>query len=77
MRPVPTPFTHDRWQTLRSKLNAQRRVTATFNAKDGGSLHVRKTSQPSAEAKPIYGALKLDPQPGGVRRRHFRLETDV
>ena len=52
-------------------------MTATFNAKDGGTLHVRKTSQPSAAAKAIYSALKLDPQPGRVRRRHFKLENDV
>lgn len=68
---------HDSWQTLRAKLKDQQRVTATFNAKDGGTLHIRKTTQPSAAAKPIYSALNLDPQPGGVRRRHFRLDTDV
>lgn len=67
----------DRWDTLRRKLNTQRRVTATFNAKDGGTLHVRKTTQPNAEVKAIYQALKLDPQPGGVRRRLFRAETDL
>jgi hypothetical protein len=68
---------HDSWQTLRTKLNDQQRVTATFNAKDGGTLHIRKATQPNAAAKPIYSALNLDPQPGGVRRRHFKLDTDV
>ena len=68
---------HDSWQTLRTKLKDQQRVTATFNAKEGGTLHIRKTTQPNAAAKPIYSALNLDPQPGGVRRRHFKLDTDV
>ena len=68
---------HDSWQTLRTKLKDQQRVTATFNAKVGGTLHIRKTTQPNAAAKPVYSALNLDPQPGGVRRRHFKLDTDV
>jgi hypothetical protein len=68
---------HDSWQTLRTKLNDQQRVTATFNAKDGGTLHIRKSTQPNAAAKAIYNALNLDLQPGGVRRRHFKLDTDV
>lgn len=68
---------HDSWQTLRTKLNDQQRVTATFNAKDGGTLHIRKTTQPNAAAKLVYSAHKLDPQPGGARRRHFKLDTDV
>lgn len=68
---------NDSWQTIRTKLNTQQRITATFKAKDGGTLHVRKTSQPNAAAKSIYTALHLDTQPGGIRRRHFKLETDV
>ena len=68
---------NDSWQTIRTKLNTQQRLTATFRAKDGGTLHMRKATQPNAAAKTIYTALKLDPLPGGQRRRHFKLETDV
>ena len=68
---------NDSWQTIRTKLNTQQRITATFRAKDGGTLHMRKATQPNAAAKTIYAALKLDPLPGGQRRRHFKLETDV
>lgn len=67
----------NRWQTIRSTLSTQQRLTATFNAKDGGTLHVRKTTQPDAATKTIYNALKLEHQPGGVRRRLFRAETDL
>jgi transposase len=76
-RALKTAGIHDSWQTLRDKLAPQQRVTATFIAKDGGTLHLRKATQPSAAAKSIYTALNLDAKPGGIQRRLFKLETDV
>jgi len=67
---------HDSWQSIRTQLERQCRITATFAAKAGGSVHIRKTSQPEPEAKAIYAALGLDNQPGGIKRRHFRPERD-
>ena len=65
------------WQSIRTQMESQRRITATFAAKAGGTLHIRKTSQPEPEAKAIYAALGLNNQPGAIRRRHFRPERDL
>ena len=67
---------HDSWQSIRTQLERQCRITATFAAKAGGSVHIRKTSQPGPEANAIYAALGFDNQPGGIKRRHFRPERD-
>jgi len=67
----------DSWQSIRTKMERQCRITASFAAKAGGTLHIRKTSQPEPEAKAIYAALGLDNKPGAIRRRHFRSEYDL
>jgi len=56
------------WQSLRDILEVQRRVTITFKQKDGRTLHVRKSSTPEAELANIYEILKLDANPGGIRK---------
>ena len=56
------------WSSLRDTLSVQRRVTASFTRKDGGTLHVRKATQPEPRLKAIYTALDLDPLPGGTKR---------
>ncbi len=56
------------WTSLRETLSVQRRVTARFKRKDGGKLHVRKTTQPETRLKTIYAALDFDPLPGGTKR---------
>ena len=56
------------WSTLRKTLSVQRRVTASFNRKDGGALHVRKATRPEPGLKAIYAALGIDPLPGGTKR---------
>lgn len=66
-----------RWQTLRTELSQHQRITATFNARDGGRLHVRKTTQSSAEVQAIYRALNINPNPGGIKRHLFRPEHDL
>ena len=68
---------HERWGTLRTTLEKQRRVTATFTTRNGDVLHVRKTAQPCAQAKAITNALKLPPRPGKITRRTFRPERDL
>jgi len=65
------------WQSIRTQMEGQRRITATFAAKTGGTLHIRKTSQPDPEAKAIYAALGLADKPGAIKRRHFRPERDL
>jgi hypothetical protein len=56
------------WGSLRETLSVQRRVTASFKRKDGGTLHVRKATQPEPRLKAIYAALDIDPLPGGTKR---------
>ena len=56
------------WTLLRETLSVQRRVTASFTRNDGGTLHVRKATQPEARLKTIYSALGLDSLPGGTKR---------
>ncbi len=59
---------HASWSTLRRILEAQQRVTATFRQPDGRTLHVRTTTQAEPEQRKIYDALRVNPQPGGVRK---------
>jgi transposase len=56
------------WSSLRDTLSVQRRVTASFTRKDGGTLHVRKATQPEPRLRAIYTALDLNPLPGGTKR---------
>lgn len=58
----------DSWRILRERMTSQCRITATFRRADGQTLHVRKTTQPEAQQKPVYQALGIDPLPGGVRK---------
>ena len=55
------------WATLRETLSVQRRVTASFTRRDGGTLQVRKATQPEPRLKAIYTALEVDPLPGGTK----------
>lgn len=65
------------WNTIRKTLSQQQRITASFQAAAGGTLHVRKATTPDAEAAAIYRALGLDDKPGGTRKRLFRQERDL
>ena len=59
---------HASWTTLRRSLEGQQRVTATFRRPDGHTLHVRTATQAEPAQRAIYGALGVDPHPGGVRK---------
>ena len=50
--------------SLRSILEGQQRVTASFHRKDGRTLPVRKASRAEPRQRKIYDALGLDPAPG-------------
>ena len=54
------------WTSLRRILEGQHRVTATFQRKDGRTLHVRKATRAEPRQQEIYRALALDPAPGGT-----------
>jgi len=57
------------WTRLREILSVQRRVTATFQQRDGHTLHVRKATVAEPALRRIYEALGIDASPGGVQRR--------
>ncbi len=58
----------DSWLTLRTILEGQSRITASFKCADGRMLHVRKATQPELKQKTIYRALRLDMTPGGIKK---------
>ena len=58
---------HESWSSLRETLSVQRRVTASFQRRDGRALYVRKSTVAEPELKAIYEALGLDPTPGGTK----------
>ena len=56
------------WEELRKTLNTQIRITATFNKKDGRSLHVRQASKESEKVQQIYNQLGICSNPGGIKK---------
>jgi hypothetical protein len=56
------------WTRLREILSVQRRVTATFQQRDGHTMHVRKATVAEPALRRIYDALGIDASPGGVKR---------
>ena len=59
---------HSSWQTLRSMLGGQQRVTCSFRRQDGSTLHVRKATRAEPDQGAIYDALGVDPEPGGIKK---------
>lgn len=59
---------NESWATLREKLKRQHRVTATFQQRDGKTLHVRQATQPEEEVRELYTKLRMTPNPGGLQR---------
>jgi hypothetical protein len=56
------------WSNLRRIFAGQLRVTATFQQKDGRTLHVRKTTTAEPKLRQLYDALGLSPSPGSVQK---------
>jgi hypothetical protein len=59
---------HMSWMRLREVLSVQQRVTATFQQRDGHTMHVRKATAAEPALRRIYDALGIDAAPGGVRK---------
>ena len=59
---------HDSWGSLRKTLSVQRRVTTSFQQKDGRTLNVRKSTRAEPELMAIYNALEINPEPGGIKK---------
>ena len=59
---------HESWSGLRETLSVQRRVTASFQRRDGRVLHVcARAPLPNPNSRPCYEALDLDPTPGETK----------
>jgi transposase len=55
---------HSSWSTLRKLLSTQSRVTVTMQCKNGGTVHVRKSTRPEPKQQEIYSALGVKSHPG-------------
>ncbi len=60
---------HDSWASLRKILSVQQRVTASLRHRDGRAIHIRKSTVAEPALLRIYRALKLNPAPGGTKKR--------
>jgi len=58
----------DSWNTLRSKMENQQRVTVTLECEDKRTVHLRKPTRAEPEQKQIYDALGVSSCPGGSRK---------
>lgn len=59
---------HDSWGSLRETLGVQRRVTTSFQQRDGRTLNVRKSTLAEPDLMKIYNALEINPAPGGMKK---------
>lgn len=59
---------NDSWSTLRETLSVQRRITVSFQQRDGRTLNIRKSTLAEPDLMQIYTALKIVPTPGGVKK---------
>ncbi|WP_297461856.1 hypothetical protein [Ferrovum sp.] len=59
---------HDNWASLRETMSVQRRVTASFQQRDGRTLNVRKSTLAEPDLMKIYRALGVSPAPGGTKK---------
>ena len=57
-----------RWETLRSQLESQQRITVTLKGQDGRAWHIRKSTRPEPHQKTIYDLLGINAHPGPVQK---------
>ena len=58
----------DSWTRLREIRSVQRRITATFQQRDGHTMHVRKATVAQPALRRIYQALGIDASPGEAQK---------
>jgi len=57
---------HDSWATLRNILLPHNRATVSMRCKNGDTIHVRKSVEPSPEQHKIYSVLGVKNHPGNI-----------
>ena len=55
---------HSSWASVRKVLSTQSRVTVSMQCKNGGTVHVRKSTRPEQNHQEIYSALGVESHPG-------------
>jgi len=65
---LKTSGINDSWDTLRTTLSGQVRITTTMQRRDGRTIHVRKATRPEPELQNIYTALRLSANPGATQQ---------
>ena len=59
------------WNSVRTILNSQYRITCALNLKNGGTVKVRVTSTATADQEQIYEALDISNQPLPLAKTYF------
>lgn len=62
----------DSWQTLRSTMSNQQRITVVLPREDGSTVHLRKTTRAEPDQQKIYDALGVSAKPGNTRKTLIR-----
>ncbi len=57
---------HYSWSKIRDILSNQVRVTTSMKCKDGSTIYIRQSTEPTEKQKEIYNALKINHQAGEV-----------
>ena len=55
---------HSSWSSLRKLLSAQTRITVSMQCKEGGTVHVRKSTRPEPKQQEIYSVMGIKSHPG-------------
>ena len=56
------------WVRLREILSVQQRVTATFQQRNGRTMHIRKATVAEAKLQEVYDILQISATPGGTKK---------
>jgi transposase len=67
---------HDSWNSIRTSLSGQQRITVCFRQRSGCTMHIRKSTTAEAEQRRIYDALHLSHAPGVVTRHKVAISTE-
>lgn len=63
LKKLKTKGVHHRWNTIRNIFSNHMRITTTFNAENGDTIHVRTSTTPTSEQQNIYDKLNIDNRP--------------
>ena len=66
--PLKQAGIHASWAELRQTLSVQRRVTVSFQQRDGRTLNVRKSTLAEPDLMRIYRVIGITASPGGTKK---------